>query len=216
MDLAAEPYVQQVAQVPARGRHILAYYDAETIVVYQAYRPSTAHYALEHGALGGPHFSYNRMSWIKPSFLWMMYRSGWATKPGQEMVLALRLRRAFFERVLEAAVLTSFDELNYASPAEWQRAMRTATVRVQWDPDRLPTCGRCGGRRAIQLGLRGPILEDYGRREIVEVLDMTPFVREQRSHTVPPYANLVVPQQRLYVPASPLACRRVRLCESSA
>src|SRR4051812_17137799 len=27
-----------------------------------------------------PPFKAGRMTWIKPSFLWMMYRSGWATQ----------------------------------------------------------------------------------------------------------------------------------------
>jgi hypothetical protein len=37
------------------------------------------------------------MTWIKPSFLWMMYRCGWATKPGQERVLAIQITREGFE-----------------------------------------------------------------------------------------------------------------------
>ncbi len=50
-----------------------------------------------------------RMTWIKPSFLWMMYRSGWATKPGQERVLAVELLRSGFEQALSEACLSSFD-----------------------------------------------------------------------------------------------------------
>ena len=52
-----------------------------------------------HGAFGGD-FSYARMSWIKTNFLWMMYRCGWATKEGQEVVLALWLRRDGFDELL--------------------------------------------------------------------------------------------------------------------
>ena len=66
------------------GRHVLAQYDAETVVVYQAYRPSIGAFAATHGYFGGG-FSPSRMSWIKPNFLWMMYRCGWATKEGQEV-----------------------------------------------------------------------------------------------------------------------------------
>ncbi len=36
------------------------------------------------------------MTWIKPSFLWMMYRCGWAAKPGQERVLAVRITHEGF------------------------------------------------------------------------------------------------------------------------
>src|SRR4051794_29690087 len=44
------------------------------------------------------------MSWVKPNFLWMMYRSGWGAKEGQEVTLALRLRRQFFDALLAQAV----------------------------------------------------------------------------------------------------------------
>lgn len=37
------------------------------------------------------------MSWIKPNFLWMIFRSGWATKENQERVLAMFLRREAFD-----------------------------------------------------------------------------------------------------------------------
>jgi hypothetical protein len=79
-------YLEQTDHWPPSGRHVLAQYDAESIFVYQAYRPSIALYAVEHQSFGGPDFSYTRMSWIKPNFLWMMYRCGWAAKAGQERV----------------------------------------------------------------------------------------------------------------------------------
>lgn len=96
-------YVDQVPLWPAEGRHILAHYDETSIVVYQAFRPEIGAYAVEHQQLGGG-FKFRRMSWIKPSFLWMMYRSRWGSKPGQEMVLAVRIKRDFFDRVLAQAV----------------------------------------------------------------------------------------------------------------
>lgn len=73
MNLPTELYSVQCARWPSAGEHILAHHDDETIVVYQAYRPSIGNYAIEHGRFGGPDFSLQRMSWIKPNFLWMMY-----------------------------------------------------------------------------------------------------------------------------------------------
>src|SRR5687767_8133838 len=87
-----ESYLEQSRRLPKRGRHILAHFDEGTIVVYQAYRVEIASYAVEHGRFGGPHFSFERMSWIKPGFLWMMYRSDWATAEDQERVLAVRVK----------------------------------------------------------------------------------------------------------------------------
>ncbi len=53
-DLLTLPYLEQAERWPTGGRHILAHFDDTTIVVYQAYRPSIARYALEHGRFGGP------------------------------------------------------------------------------------------------------------------------------------------------------------------
>jgi hypothetical protein len=68
MKLATKLHRIQSAGWPASGKHILAHFDDESIVVYQAYRPETALYALQHGHFGGPTYSFNRMSWIKPNF----------------------------------------------------------------------------------------------------------------------------------------------------
>ena len=83
MPLIAESYLEQEKVWPQEGRHILAQFDQETVIVYQAYRPTTGHFAAEHKSFGKD-FSYSRMSWVKPNFLWMMYRSGWGTKENQE------------------------------------------------------------------------------------------------------------------------------------
>ena len=117
MSLVTEPYIEQVKTWPNKGRHILAQYDDDTVIVYQAYCPPIGLYAAEHGTFGG-HFSYSRMSWIKPRFLWMMYRSGWGTKERQEVTLALRLGRAFFDSLLAQAVPSSWDCDQFATEEE--------------------------------------------------------------------------------------------------
>src|SRR5207253_9621790 len=106
--LPTAPYRDQQRLWPASGRHILAHFDDETIIVYQAYSPAIADFAVRHGRFGGE-FLFTRMSWIKPNFLWMMYRSGWGTKEGQERTLGIRLRRTFFDSLLAQAVPSSFD-----------------------------------------------------------------------------------------------------------
>ena len=103
MKLATEPFPEQTKRWPPEGRHILAYYDDHSIIVYQAYCPSIGRFTIEHGYFGGG-FSFSRMSWIKPNFLWMMYRSQWGQAEGQEIVLAVRLRRTFLDFLLPQAV----------------------------------------------------------------------------------------------------------------
>ena len=99
--LKTEPYLDQTARWPQTGRHVLAQFDDTSVVVYQAYRPSIGEFAAANGYFGGPDFAFSRMSWIKPNFLWMMYRCGWGRKAGQESVLAVAPRVA---RVLATAV----------------------------------------------------------------------------------------------------------------
>jgi len=210
MDLATELYVDQIARWPGEGRHILAHHDEKTIVVYQAYRPSIGAYAIKHGVFGGD-FSYSRMSWIKPNFLWMMYRSDWGTKQGQEVVLGLRLRRQFFDSILACSVASTFKAGDFPSRDEWAVAVAKSDVRLQWDPDHDPH-GRALPRRAIQLGLRGAVLEAFGKRETLEVIDMTEFVARQRELLGRTgLADLWTPAERTYVPGAPAVARRLML-----
>ena len=195
--LKLQSHAEQAPEWPASGRHILAQFDSESIVVYQAYRPAIADYAVKHQRFGGE-FSFNRMSWIKPNFLWMMFRAGWATKEGQERILAVRIRRPFFDEVLAGAVASSFGVSGFGSHDDWKSALGSSEVRLQWEPDHDPK-GNCLQRRALQLGLRGRTLRRYGTEEVLGIEDITPFVEEQRTH-VASASDLVVPVERMYVP----------------
>ncbi len=209
--LPTKPYAEQAARWPASGRHILAQCGHDTVLVYQAYRPAIAKYAIEHGAFGGPDFSFSRMSWIKPNFLWMMYRSGWGSKEGQEFVLALRVRHAFFEHVLLQAVpSTHFPEL-HATRKEWEAALKSSEVRLQWDPDHDPY-GNKLERRAIQVGLRGSVLREFATTELLEVIDMSAFVAQQREHVLQHRtAELSTPEEHVYSPENPEVSSRIAL-----
>jgi len=197
MRLKTENYREQCARWPTDGRHILAQYDDHEVVVYQAYKPSIGHYAASHGYFGGE-FSYSRMSWVKPNFLWMMYRSGWGTKPGQEVVLAVHLERDFFERLLAEAVHSSFVPEVYGSHDEWKRRLTESDVRLQWDPDHGPKGGKLA-RRAIQLGIRGSTLATYGRSAILAIEDVSPLVSAGRQLLDSP-ERLETPAERVFVP----------------
>lgn len=212
MNLITEPYLQQNEIWPKEGRHILANFDDETIVVYQAYNPAIANFSTENGKLGGG-FSYSRMSWIKPNFLWMMYRSGWGTKENQEATLGLRISRTFFDSILAQAVRSSWIPELWPTREEWKEDLRTSSVRLQWDPDHHPN-GAKQERRAIQLGLRNKVLEAFGKQELIEVIDLTDFVAEQfarlKSEGV---AALETPRERVYRPADPIIGQRLGLAD---
>jgi len=114
---------------------------------------------------------------------------------------ALRLKRSFFDSLVAQAVPSSFDARAFSSREEWAAVVARSDVRRQWDPDHSPTGDKCE-RRAIQLGLRGATLEAYGKREIVQIIDMSAFVAEQRSNVHEwKSGKLLTPIEQVYNPA---------------
>jgi hypothetical protein len=210
--LKTSPLSEQENRWPMRGRHILAQYDETSIIVYQAYRVAIADFAVANGRFGGD-FSYSRMSWIKPNFLWMMYRCGWCSKEGQERVLAVRLPLGFFDWLLLQAVAATYDESRFPSGECWQKAVRGSCVRLQWDPDHGPD-GSARERRALQLGLRGEALRRYGQEEVMEILDVTEFALEQRAKRDAGDA-LLTPEEMVYKPREESIRSRIGIDEGN-
>lgn len=160
-------------------RRVHAKQTEDTITVYQAYSSAIADPALRAGTFVAP-FKRARMTWIKPSFLWMMYRCGWAEKPGQERVLAVEITRRGFEWALGHSCLSHHDARMYATYDEWLAAKKASPVRIQWDPERDLSLQPLE-RRAIQIGLSGPAVEGYADEWIRGIEDVTPLAIEVRS-----------------------------------
>lgn len=197
MIFQTELYMTQNDRWPQSGRHVMAHFDDNSIIVYQAYRPAIASYAVEHQKFGGD-FSFSRMSWIKPNFLWMMFRSGWATKPDQERILAVQLQRDGFDAICRNAVASSYDRIHFESAEVWQDAVKASNVRLQWDPDHDPH-GNPLERRAVQLGLRGDELRKYGTEWVMKIEDITQFVHEQKQNLdAGKTENLLLPTENHY------------------
>lgn len=157
-------------------RQIRATYDERTIRVYQAYSDVIADAALAKGTFTSPPFKMERMTWIKPSFLWMMYRAGWGFKdPGQQRILAIDITRAGFEWALEHGCPSHADES--VSIAEWRAQKEVSPVRIQWDPER-DLLLRPLEHRAIQIGLSKEAVRFYVNEWICHITDVTPLAHE--------------------------------------
>ncbi|WP_198370195.1 DUF4291 domain-containing protein [Roseomonas rosulenta] len=152
---------------------VRADFTATEVALWQAYAPAIAEPALSAQRFVPP-FRRTRMTWVKPSFLWMMYRSGWATKPQQDRVLRIVVSRAGFDWMLEQAVPTRHVDGMYASAEAWRMASRSAPVLVQWDPERDLGL-RPSVIRTIQLGLRGVALDRYVDEWTLRIEDATPL-----------------------------------------
>ncbi|WP_017593046.1 DUF4291 domain-containing protein [Nocardiopsis potens] len=151
-----------------------------TVTVYQAYAPEIGLPAAREGAFPAA-WKRDRMTWIKPSFLWMMYRCGWTTKERQETVLAVEITREGFEWALERACLSHYAPGLHADRDDWRRRLHRAPARVQWDPERdlllrpLP-------HRSLQLGLAGEAARRYADEWTVSITDATALAREIHRH----------------------------------
>lgn len=155
---------------------IRAVYTQDTIRVYQAYNKIIADEAVRNGTFGS-NFKRNRMTWIKPSFLWMMYRCGWGTKENQERVLAIDIKREAFDYLVKNAVLSTYQEQLDTNHNEWKEQIRSSEIRCQWDPER-DIFGNPLENRTIQLGLRGEVVRKYVEEWIAGITDISDYVRE--------------------------------------
>lgn len=158
------------------NREIRAFYTQNTVRVYQAYSENIAHEAVEKGTFGAS-FKLDRMTWVKPSFLWMMYRSGWGTKENQEHILAIDIKREAFDFIIRNAVISVYDCNMNISQSEWKEQVKKSDIRCQWDPER-DIYGNPLEWRAIQLGLRGNAVKKYVDEWIVEITDITDYVND--------------------------------------
>ena len=146
-------------------------YDDRHIRVYQPYAHAIAESARAHQTFVSPPFKRDRMTWIKPSFLWMMYRAGWGEKDdGQRRILAIDISREGFEWAL-AHSCASHPEAGM-SKVDWEALKQRSPVRIQWDPERdlhlnpLP-------HRAIQIGLSREAVDHYVGEWIRRIEDVT-------------------------------------------
>lgn len=176
--MKTERYVGQTDRLPKNGKQIIGYTENENIIVYQAFNPNIATYAVDNQKFGGAHYSFNRMSWIKPGFLWMMYRAGWAKKEHQQKILAITLPLVHFKTILQEATISSYDVSLFPTNEAWKAALQNTEVRLQWDPDHDPY-GNKQERKAIQLGLKGTMLKNFCTTWITKIEDITDFVHEQ-------------------------------------
>ena len=158
---------------------IRAVYSTTTIRVYQAYNHAIADGAIAAQAFVAP-WSNSRMTWVKPSAVWMGYRCGWASKDAnQARVLAIDLHRGAFDEMLREAIPAA------AQPPRSARAGSCDAIVVQWDPERAlgGANGREGrthptpGARSLQMGLRGAAADRYGHESIATITDVTELFR---------------------------------------
>ncbi|MBN8851223.1 MAG: hypothetical protein BGO55_10030 [Sphingobacteriales bacterium 50-39] len=163
-----------------KEKEIRAFYTDRYIRVYQAYNDAIADSALMNKRFVSPPFKIERTTWIKPSFLWMMYRSGWATKENQQRILAIDITHQGFSWALEHSCLSHFISTVYSSREEWQRVKANSPVVIQWDPERDIYLNKLP-HRAIQVGLTPEAAKKYINDWIIGISDITELAQTIKS-----------------------------------
>jgi hypothetical protein len=156
-------------------REIRASFSDHTIRVYQAFSNEIAEAALQAGKFVSP-FRRGRMTWIKPSFTWMMYRAGWATKPGQERVLAIDLSREGFDWALGHSCVSHFEASLHGTPEGWRAMLEESPIRIQWDPERTVALEMLPWR-TIQIGIGGDAVDAYVDQWTRRIEDITSLAK---------------------------------------
>ena len=207
--MKTEKYIEQKKRLPEEGNHIIGRIEQDNIILYQAFNSQITQYAVGNQKFGGPNYSFNRMSWIKPGFLWMMHRAGWASKENQQYILAITLPIVHFKKILAQATITSFNNKLFAAQKEWKAELEKADVRLQWDPDHDPF-GTKEKRKAIQIGMKGEVLKKFCTEWPIKIEDITDFVKNEHAKILKNDLNeLNVPYEQILELNDPEIERRI-------
>ncbi len=185
-------------------RQIRAAYNDKTIRVYQAYNNEIADTTLQKGKFVSPPFKIDRMTWIKTSFLWMMYRCGWGFKDNnQKRILAIDINHEGFEWALTNACLSHFDHRFYTSEQEWQQLKAKVPVVVQWDPEKDIYLNKLN-YRSIQIGLSPIAVKLYINDWIEKIEDITSLCHtiHGKIETDLNLAISLLPEEKIYTPSN--------------
>ena len=191
-------------------KQIRAYYNENFIRVYQAYSDEIADSAVSNNTFVSPPFKMARMTWIKPSFFWMMYRAGWANKDDkQKRILAIDITHEGFLWALSNSCPSSFKSDIFTSYEQWQKQKENSPVRIQWDPERDFRLNKLD-HRAIQIGLTGQAVHKYTQDWIVNITDITTLAQQIKTlidNDKIDQALQLVPKEQVYNLPSALAAK---------
>lgn len=166
IEFASQPMVDPPPEVTCRedAQSFVGEWDEGGVFVYQAFCDDIADWALAHQRLGGSQFNPTRSTWIKPSFAWILYRSGYGQKHGQHRILKIKISHESMAHILSECKLV---DTNKATRAKRGGDDTGSHGRVQWDPERdiMSADGKeprmMLRRRAIQIAVAGRLSQYY-------------------------------------------------------
>ena len=108
------------------------------------------------------------------------------------------MSRVFYKEILKQAIPTSFDRDIFESEREWKRSLDNSEVRYQWDPDRDLSLRRLE-HRALQLGIRGSVVQSYVNDWILDIEEVTKLAHDINNAVKNKLKELPkVPEEKVY------------------
>ena len=197
------------ADAGTSGKHFfVAEWDDVGVFFYQAFNKEIADWAVREQKFGGPHFKPDRMTWIKPSLAWVLYRAGYGFKDrNQERILKIKVPHAAVSEIL--------------SQCSCGHGGGGTVGRIQWDPARCLDWGKSGQpekhteQRAIQIGMKNELSRFYVQH-VIAIEDVTSIAHKiGKAHEEGRDVSLDVPlpMERAYFPRfSGEVYARLQLC----
>mmetsp|Transcript_70639 Transcript_70639/g.155823 ORF Transcript_70639/g.155823 Transcript_70639/m.155823 type:complete len:248 (+) Transcript_70639:50-793(+) len=192
-------------------KHVfVAEWDEEGVFFYQAFNKQIANWAVKEQRFGGPHFKPDRMTWIKPSLAWVLYRAGYGFKDAnQERILKIKVPHTAVAEIL--------------SHCSCGHGGGGTVGRVQWDPARCLLVGRAGEpakhpeQRAIQIGMKDDLSRFYVQ-SAVSIEDVTSvahcIAKAHKEAREIGEMDVALPMERPYFPrCTEEVYSRLQLCE---
>jgi hypothetical protein len=155
---------------------------------------------VKNQKFGGEDYDFNRMTWLKPSFLWMMYYSGWAQHENQENVLAIKMKRKGFDEILNYAVMSTYYKQIYGTSKVWEEKLSGSDIHVQWEPY-YDLQGKKTDRKAAKIGIKGEVQRKFNDEWILEIKNVTTYVNDQQRLLENNKLQMIqLPKERAYAP----------------
>lgn len=188
--METETYEERLKYLPDKGRHVVANYDDDCVIVYHVVNEETADYATQENMLGELPLDG---AWFTPSFLLTV--QDWHES---HRIIAVYLTRIGFDSILKKAVPADYDPTIYADHDAWHRALNVSWVRLRWrhdyDFDNQPL-----EQQAIYIGLLGKSGLHYSQGGWVDhIEDVTEFAIKG-----------LLPCERLYPIQDPTIAQRL-------
>jgi hypothetical protein len=149
------------------ARALIASFDAESVVAYQAFPEALGAEIVARRGLGGG-WRFDRHTRLQTSWRFVADRYAFGDRLHRSRILAIHVSRAGFDALVTAALTAEWDPALYKTSGAWRLATRFAPVLVEWI-DETP-----------RFVVHGPLVRQLATEWVVDLRDVSAEFRALR------------------------------------